>query len=119
MVRGLILMLALAGPAMAEQPTHELGVQCGNEASVAVRQELEPMPYDTRKPETMKAYKEASDHAFSETYLKTFERCMLQGGFKFRFDVPYCADNANPPHKPNKPMGLTSLLENVCYERIR
>ena len=77
------------------------------------------MPYDTRKPETMKAYKEASDHAFNETYLKTFGWCMLQNGFKFRSDVHYCADNVNPPHKPNEPLGLTSLLENVCYERIR
>ena len=92
-----------------------MGVQCGNEASVAVRQELEPLQYDARKPETMKAYKEA----FSETYLKTFEWCLLQNGFKFRSDVHYCADNVNPPHKPNEPLGLTSLLENVCYERIR
>jgi hypothetical protein len=32
MIRGLILVLALAGPAMAEQPTHELGVKCAVKA---------------------------------------------------------------------------------------
>ena len=32
MIRGLILVLALAGPAMAEQPTDQLVAVCGRQA---------------------------------------------------------------------------------------
>jgi hypothetical protein len=93
MIRGLIFVLALAGPAMAEQPTHELGVQC-----------------------TVKAFETRGNN---EVFLKAFERCMLDNGFKFRADDQDCAANLNSPDLDKFFTGTSSLLKEVCYERIR
>jgi hypothetical protein len=119
MFRRLILVLALAGPALAEQPTPDVGRMCGKEASYAVDQELKDLPFDIHKPESMKARHEALTRALNDTYLKTYERCMLENGFKFRADIHYCAANAYTPHEPNELMTGTSLLQHICYERIR
>ena len=92
MIRGLILVLALAGPAMAEQPSHELSVTCAVKAFEA--------------------------HGNNEVFLKTFERCMMDNGFKFRTDVQDCAANLNSPDLDKFFTGTSSVLKEVCYERI-
>ena len=91
----MMLVLAASGarPAMAEQPTHELGVMCA-----------------------VKAFEARGNN---EVFLKTFERCMLDNGFKFRADDQDCPANLNP-RDLDKFFALTSsLLKEVCYERIR
>ena len=93
MLRGLILVLALARPALAEQPTHELGVTCA-----------------------VKAFEARGNN---EVFLKAFERCMLDNGFKFRADVQDCAANSNSPGLDKFFTGTSSLLKEACYERIR
>lgn len=111
MVRGLILVLALAGPAMAEQPTFKVDVMRIREARDAVETLLKHRS-GNNDPEILKAQNEANNDA----YLKTYERCMLRHGFKFRADVHYCAAHENPPHTPTVD---SSLVESECYERIR
>ena len=93
MIRGLIMVVALAGPAMAQKPTHELGVQCAEKAIKA--------------------------RGNNEVFLKNFQRCMLDNGFKFRADDHDCAANLNPPDLDKFFTGTSSLLKEVCYERIR
>ena len=76
---------------MAEQPTHELGVKCAETAFEA--------------------------RGNNDVFLKTFQRCMLDNGFKFRADVQDCGANLNSPDL-DKFFAGTPLKE-VCYERIR
>jgi hypothetical protein len=102
MTRGLILVLALSAPAMAQADSTTAHRVC-------IRQALDVANPTLDDPDRPVDLTEAL-HKYRMRLNTIYEECMLENGFKFRTDLQSCvADNLADQHR--------SMFE--CYEPKR
>jgi hypothetical protein len=103
MIRSFVLLLALVGPALAEQPSGQLHELCMEQSAGRFGDLLDTA---SRQEEDFDRILQQADKMASLLY----QRCMLENGFRFHTGNRYCSAELDDDLGP---------FDALCYERVR
>jgi hypothetical protein len=103
MIRSFALMLALVGPALAEQPSTQLHKLCIDQSAAHFSDLLDTA---SQQEKDFDGILKQADKMASLLY----QRCMLENGFRFHPGNRYCSANLDDDLGP---------FDSFCYERGR